>query len=488
MPRGGFFYCTYFGKRCKYCKKSQQLVLQAWLYKYISTQMIEYVLEKKRQMELYECLAAIKRRLWLVAAAAVLAAAAAWAASAYLMDSVYKSTATIIIVNKPGAPSNTGGNAQPNMLLDSNTIRVYANLAESDSVTESIMGRLNLAGTVDKVKEQIGVSADYDTGIIKISVSANSAGQSRDIAQAFIESLKGQSDKLSLGADIRMIDAPKVPEQPSSPNLPLNVLLATAGGIFAGLLLALYYGAAEASTDEIAALQRFPMLRVLGLMPRIRTAGKKASPALVRQGSNPPNESLKVIRTNLLFLMECGSVKTVMVTSPGPAEGKTTFAINLAMSMAQVQKRTLVVECNARKPALRRIGNQPGGKLPAMQPELKAAGDCLLCSLPSLGIDTAPEFMSSPVGQLDAIGSPRMRAFLEEMERNYDLILLDGAPLLPYADALMLSRLVQGVILVADYSRLAYAVLDKCLRRLGQIEANILGVVVNNMPPARILH
>lgn len=435
-------------------------------------------------MDYQECLGAVRRRFWLVLAAVAFSLLAAWAASRFLMKDVYESNATVML-SKPGAAAAGGGHAQQDILLDSNTIRVYYNLAESDSVAGGVIRRLQLGSTEEKLREQIGVTVDYNTGIMKISSRAGGASLAREITEAFLQSLEEEAGKLSLTADIRTIDAPKAPAKPVSPNLALNALLAGVGGMLAGVLLALLFGAGDQSAGRMPALPAgVSGASLLGALPKIRGFSARKAPVPIFPEGGMPGEAVKVLRANLLYCAERSGIKTIIVTSPGIGEGKTTFAVNIAASLAQMHKRVLLAECNFRNPTLLKL-YQTGKCTRTVYPiNGSPGGNMLVYTFPALGFDIVLDLVSQGERTED-VCSPAITGFLDEMALKYDFILLDCPPALPYADTLTISRLAQGAVVVADYGRLACAGLEQCVARLGRIEASILGIVLNNMPPAK---
>ena len=384
-------------------------------------------------------------------------------------------------MSKPQPAQGGGGAAQQGMLLDSNTIRVYYNLANSQSVGEGILQRLGLGGTVRQLRERMAIEADYETGILTITARQNDGALARDVAQAFIESLREQSEKLAMGAEIRMIDGPKAPAEPAGPNIPLNMLLAAAGGLMAGLLLALILQAGDLSAGELPELAGLPSLELLGCLPKLTRRRRKK--ALLTLPGGLPGEAMKIIRTKLLYRMESRAAKSVLVTSPRAAEGKTTLAFNLALSAARLGKRVLVLDCNFRRPALFRLAHDPAA-VGVVRPLGDDSQSIVACPTAAPGVDFVSDF--PPSGELaDGAGCLQIAAFVEAMKRSYDLILIDSPPLLGYADALMLAGAADGVVLVADYRHLAAQVLEQCAGSLGRIGAPVLGLVVNLAPPAK---
>ncbi len=434
-------------------------------------------------MELYECLAAVKRRFWLVGAVAFAAAFSAWAVSCFFVQSVYESTATIIVSK---SNETSGENGQE--LLNSNYIKVYYTLGNSDSVALSIIGRLQLDTTVEKFREQVAVEADYDTGIIKISVEAKSAGLARDIAAEFIRSLKEHSNKLSIRTNVNIIDEPTLPVLPIRPKILPNILLSSAGGLLAGLLLALFFGSKELSASDLPAMSALPWLSLLGFLPKHKVKRRRRKQLLSFPAGSPSDESIRIIRTGLGYLFENKGIKSVLITSPRRSEGKTTFALNLAVSMARLGRRVLLVDCSFRKPSLSKLCDLEKCEKNSFEAEGQPENKCALTAFPELGIDLASDFSPSREQWGGAGFPPLLRTLLDGADERYDLVLLDCPSVRPYADAMMLCSLVKNVILVSEYSRLAASVLDKSTKRLKQVGGEILGVVVNKTPAGKMRH
>lgn len=434
-------------------------------------------------MEFYQCLAAVKRRFWCVAAITVFAAISSWIVSHYVMQNVYQSTASII-VSRPNAILGVNEFEQQNELLNSNYIKMYYTLGNSESVIQSIIKKLQLDTTVKKLREQINIVADYDTGIIKISVMSDSTNLSTKIAQVFIESLKEQSSKLSIGAEISVIDEPTTPKQPVSPNIILNILLSAAAGILAGLLLVLYLGSKDISVNKIPDLAAISWLAPLGFLPKLKNS-KRNTPIIVGSANRRAFEAVKIARTNLQYVIEREAISSIMITSPDHAQGSSTVALNIALSMVQLKKRVLLIDCHFRKPGLNKICDVEKYKYTKYSLEQHPNEYCTICNVPSLGIDLILD-LAPTWDYVSESGLPWLQAFLYDVALSYDLAILDCPPILPYADSLMLCRVVQNVVLVADYSRLAASVLEKSAQSLKQIGGNILGVVVNKVPASKI--
>jgi capsular polysaccharide biosynthesis protein/Mrp family chromosome partitioning ATPase len=406
--------------------------------------------------------------------AAVIAFVSAWAVSEFLISKEYESTSAIML-SWPSEQLDLNSNGPQDALLSSNYIRIFNNLINSESLYESIIARLELDSAVNKLKKQIGVVVDFDTGIIKLSVKANDPVLAMEISQAFIECLREQSLKLSLGADIKTIDEPKASLSPILPNVSLNIVLAVIGGILGGILVAVSLDARERSDYETLGIQKLSGLRVLGSLPKLRERGCKNDPVIIFKENSIQSEAISLIRTKLQFLLDQSDKKAIIVTSPTQAEGKTTFAVNIAISLAQLKKSVLLIECNSHRPALNMVCNLMGYEKILQSSEQIQGSDYEIYRIPALDIDLISE-------QMNGI-TPRMNTFLNKVKEEYEYVILDCPPV-SYSDTIMLSALIKDVVIVADYGKISYKELGKYDLCLNQIGANILGIVINNAPQA----
>lgn len=191
-------------------------------------------------------------------------------------------------------------------------------------------------------------------------------------------------------------------------------------------------------------------------------------------------EAFRTLRTNIQFSSVDGNYKTIVVTSTSPGEGKSTVISNLAMTMAQSGKKTLLIDCDLRKPTVHKklgIPNQNG--LTSVLSGDKTLQETLFpTTVPNLHVLTSGPIPPNPS---ELLGSKKMRSFIKELEQVFDVILLDSPPVVAVTDAQVLSTLCQGVILVASYGSTQKVGLVRAKDLLKKVEANILGVVINKV-------
>lgn len=208
--------------------------------------------------------------------------------------------------------------------------------------------------------------------------------------------------------------------------------------------------------------------------------GTVAERALItlRDPSSAAAEAYRTLRTNILFSSLDRPLHTLVITSTGPDEGKSTTLANLAVTMAQAEQRVLMVDCDLRRPSLHSIfgvSNDRGvtsalleqseGPLPIQ--ETGVAGLRLLASGPL------------PPRPADLLGSRRMGALIERLRTEADMVLFDTPPVVAVTDAAVLAPRVDGVLLVLQAGHTRRDRAREARQMLEKVKANIIGVVLN---------
>jgi capsular exopolysaccharide synthesis family protein len=278
-----------------------------------------------------------------------------------------------------------------------------------------------------------------------------------------------------------VIDPANLPTSPSSPNHPFDV----AAGLFVGLAL----GAALAfvrdqmqrridSPDDVEDVLGVP---ALATVPRLGLLGRRRSSGLAvdRDSTGSMAHAYRSLRTSLLAARERNGIRTVLVTSAGAGEGKTTTAANLAAALAEVGAQVVLISADLRKPSLHKIFGLP--EKPGLT-EVLANGAKLGRAMRKTSIKNLRVVPSGSVARTtdaaNLLESPRMAAILREVG-DVDWVIIDAPPVLGPTDALILTDLADAVLVVIDggatRERNAVAACRHIVRAGGQI----LGVVVN---------
>ncbi|CAG0908105.1 unnamed protein product [Cyprideis torosa] len=188
-------------------------------------------------------------------------------------------------------------------------------------------------------------------------------------------------------------------------------------------------------------------------------------------------EAIRSIRANLMFASVKGLPKTILFTSTVPQEGKSTLAINMAAAVAESGQRTLLIDCDLRKPRVHSVFGFPSS--PGLSDALISQNLAMYpSSIKDLDILTAG---TRPLNPTELLGSKEFKQLLNQFEESYDHIIIDGAPLLGLADSIMLSTQVDGVVYVVKGGETNKEWVKNGVKRLKTVNAPVLGIVLNQV-------
>lgn len=201
-----------------------------------------------------------------------------------------------------------------------------------------------------------------------------------------------------------------------------------------------------------------------------------------RDPKSPVSEAYRTLRTNIQFSGIDKELKTIVFTSATPGEGKSTVASNLASSIALSEKRIIVIDCDLRRPKLHKIfgiSNYDG--LTSILMGEKRLKDVVYSGrdeISSLNVLTSGPIPPNPA---ELLASKRMKDFLQDVEDEYDMVILDCPPVGLFTDSAILSTLSDGTILVIESGRTDVEEAQRAKELLDKVNTNIIGVVLNKV-------
>lgn len=291
--------------------------------------------------------------------------------------------------------------------------------------------------------------------------------------------------------NIQVAEAATLARSPVRPRVFLNMAVGVLGGLALGFMLALGRNNLDRSIKSPEDVEQLLQLPYLGLLPRIgspsRWRSKGAAPAdpapmeLIVQ-SDPQSavaEAARAIRTNISFASPDRPLRTILVTSGGPEEGKTTVASCLAIAMAQAGQKVLLLDCDLRRPRLHRAFDRPstpGVTSCILDPTLL---DHARLDSKVAGLDVLPAGPIPP-NPAELLHSASFKRLLESLSERYDRIILDSPPVAPVTDSTILSATVDATILVVRAFATDREAARGVVRTLREVAApRMLGVVLN---------
>ncbi|MCA1778404.1 MAG: polysaccharide biosynthesis tyrosine autokinase [Xanthomonadaceae bacterium] len=370
---------------------------------------------------------------------------------------------------------------------------------ERTLIIRGILSRFNsLSAEADSLRVAI---EDRETGILQLNQQAvqynilkRDFETNRELYDGLLQRMKeiGVSSGLQEN-NIAVIDAALPAGAPFKPNLRNNLSIALALGLALGIGLALvleFFDSSVHRTEDLEALTGRP---VLGLVPMVKPKNMREDNReytmperavghySARFPKSSVSEAFRSLRTSLMFSTPEGMPKTMLITSPGPGDGKTTTAINLATVLAQNGARVLLIDADLRKPRLHRDFGKPQSpgltnRIAGKQPDGSSSSAIFPTDVD--GLFVMPSGNSAP-NPAELLSSERMQKVIAMTVRAFDHVLIDTAPILGLADSMILSRQVDGVIVVTSAGKTSKDSIKTSMRRLAQIRAPVLGVLLN---------
>lgn len=195
----------------------------------------------------------------------------------------------------------------------------------------------------------------------------------------------------------------------------------------------------------------------------------------------PYVESFNALRTNLSFVTSANNAKTILITSAMPEEGKSTVAINLAITLAKDDKKVLLIDADLRKPSLQRYLRVRPGTMQGLTAVLsnQATTKEAIGYYEMLGIDLMVAG-TRPPNPAELLALPKMQSMIDELKEVYDYIVIDAPPAAVITDPAVLSRVTDGVLMVVRQNFSTHQDVIKAKDQLNRVNANIMGIVLNN--------
>ncbi len=336
--------------------------------------------------------------------------------------------------------------------------------------------------------------------MVQYNILKRDADANKALYEGLLTKLKEAGISAGLkSSNIRIVDPAMIPSAPSRPAKARNIALAFLVGLVGGIGLALlreYLDNTVKTPDDVENLSRLPSLAVVpafgdtgtanrrtGLLKGVSTNGHDKRIELVAQHlpKSQMAEAFRALRTALLLSQPDHPPQVILVTSALPREGKTTAAANLAVTLAQLGDKTVLVDADLRKPGVGRLLNLGSGKYAGLSSFLAGASTLDLVTVPHPAI---PNLAAIPTGPLppnpaDLLSSHRLADAIAELRTKYKFIVIDSPPIMAATDAVILSVQADGVLLVVRSGETPKEAFTRSRDLLVSVKSNLLGVVLN---------
>jgi len=335
-------------------------------------------------------------------------------------------------------------------------------------------------------------SLELNQKAIEYGVLRREAESARHMYELLIKRFKETSltEDMKTG-NIRIIDRAEVPEDPVKPKKKLNVFLAIILGLFTGIGLAFFFEYLDNTIKTPEDVKQHLNIPYLGLIPLFSTENKgilkddtSRELVTVNYPRSTASESYRGIRTSILFSFAETVPQVILITGVGPQEGKTITTVNLAVTMAQADSKIVILDCDMRRANVHKVfgtANDHGiSNLLVGNSNMREA--ILHTRIPNLDVIPCGPIPPNPS---ELLGSTRMTTLLNSLRKHYAHILIDSPPSLAVTDAVVLSKSVDGVILVIRAGYTAKEIIRSGIAQFGAVGTHILGAVLNGVDMSR---
>ncbi|NEE00176.1 polysaccharide biosynthesis tyrosine autokinase [Phytoactinopolyspora halotolerans] len=414
----------------------------------------------------------------------------AMGASAFLTwrDTPQYASDVTMFVSASSAPGDAAS-AYQGSLLSQQRVTSYSELVRRRHVMDGVIERLELELTPEQLAGKVTASVVSDTSLLTATVRDASPERAQRIANGigaeFVElvpELESVGEGEQAPVKLTVVSPAALPSSPVSPSPVRNLVLGGVLGMLVGTALALGRRALDTTIKTEERLEETAGAPVLGTV--VLDSKDARSPVVDPASYDARAEVFRKIRANLHFVNVDRSHQVILVTSPLPGEGKSMTACNLAVALAEAEKRVVLVGADLRRPSTAGYLGLPGGvgltSVLLGDASLSQATqywrDELFAVVPSGPVPPNPNAM---------LASQRMSTVLQELRQEYDVVIVDSSPVIPVADAATLAESCDGALVVVRYGKTRREQLRSAVLTLQHAGAPVLGTVLNMAPRQR---
>lgn len=385
----------------------------------------------------------------------------------------------------------------------------YPPLKQLQAKIDEIRARLN----EETKRRTAAIKADFETSVRREGLLKERAQEQEQLALALsektiqyrslerevqsnksiYESLLQRSKETEVSGgiksgNIQVVDRAAIPLSPFKPNTPRNTMLAILVGLIGGVGIAFaleFFDRTVKTPEEIHEKMRLPVLGAVFKLPESSGLKKLENPIEKRymlEPMSPFSEAIRTLRASIMLSSQSHSLRSILVTSCWPGEGKTTIAANLATSLAFGTNRVLLVEADLRHPTLSDSFGISRNSL-GISNYLMFHSDIreLVHSTDIPQLFVLPSGSINPSNPSELVHSQEMKELLSKLRSEFDYLIIDSSPAIGMADAFVLSTIVDGTILVAGAGMTMRKDISHVVNRLSNLGGQFLGVVINRL-------
>ena len=379
------------------------------------------------------------------------------------------------------------GSKHPTMITAQSDLRVLIEKREQEirRVIESIRNEYELAKANEANFRRMAAQTKSETlnlneKFVQYEALKREAESSRQLFDTIIKKIKEQDITQDIRTvDVWVVERAETPKAPAKPKKAQNMLIGLLVGLFGGIGLAFVVNHLDNTIKSLDEAEGRLGVPVLGVVTLLKTPGTPIEEISMKEPRSLHAETYKGLRTSVLLSSGGAPPKNILVTSVMPGEGKTVTSVNLAMSIAQASHSVLLIDSDLRRPRIHKIFGLRNEK--GLSTYLAGASD-----MDIVVSEVAPNLSIVPSGPIppnpsELLSSAHMTMLLEALKPKFDFLIWDTTPLLTVTDGLILSKILDGTILVTKAGYATYEGVSRALKSLQGMESRFLGILINGL-------
>lgn len=400
--------------------------------------------------------------------------------SKYIKVPLYQTSTTILLTNTTEAIN------QNDITLNQKLTTTYSELIKSRRVLSKVIEDLNLDTTVAKLADQISIESVSNTEILKVSVKDKDKQMAMSIANKTAEVFSHEVVQIYKINNISIIDEAVLPKMVANNTTVRDTIIAfiLGGAVSISVLFVIYYfddtiKYSENLEEEI----KLPIIGKIG-MNDVKKKENETNTELIVQKypKSLISEGMKTLRTNLQFSSVDKELKSLLITSSIPGEGKSFVSANLAIAFSQAGKTVLVVDCDMRKGRQHKIFNVSNkiGLSNLLIDDLNNLENGYIKKTEIKRLSVLP-CGTIPPNPSELLNTAKNKELKEKLENKYDLVIYDGVPCNGLPDSIIMSTIVDKTLIVSAEGKTTKALLNNTKKALENVNANIAGDILNQI-------
>jgi capsular exopolysaccharide synthesis family protein len=335
----------------------------------------------------------------------------------------------------------------------------------------------------NRLKEQEHKAVELNERATQYKITAREVETNKQIYQSLLERAKEIESMAGVSSsNIQIVDKALTPLLPHKPRVGRNLLLAIVIGLLGGMCLAFfveYFNDSISDPEEIATRFNIP---ILGITPLVKTGDRPIEKVFVADPRSPLAESLRTAKVSIQLSGSEAHSKSILLTSTRPREGKSTLAANLSLAFYSTGEKVLLIDADLRNPRLHEIFDCETVRMSAGLSRYLAgiSAENLVVHNGNQNLHLIPAGPVPP-NPVELLASHRFRKLITTMQQRYDHIIIDAPPFLGFADILVMSQSVGGIVLVSSMGETTRTALRDFKKSIANCKGTILGCIVNKV-------